>query len=201
MIVVRYAVEGATDAPVVERLIRLAGATPQLGLVARGKSRLDPRIQGIQAASTRFGPWVVVRDLDHDAASAVELARSLAPVRADFAEIRIAVRQVEAWLLADAAGFSRHFAVAASRIPAAPDSCDDAKRAVVDACGASKRRTVRDDMLPRPRSGRPVGPGYEGSLIEFATTSWDPERAATRSDSLARAITRVAELVKRCKLG
>jgi hypothetical protein len=167
-------------------------------LVARGKSTLDPKIPGIHAASTQFGPWVVLRDRDFDATCAPSLAPVLAPARSEYAELRIAVRQMEAWLLADVVGFSQFFAVAAGRVPNDPEAYDDAKRAVVDACVHSKRRAVRDDMLPRPRSGRAVGPGYEGNIIDFATSAWDPERAAGRSDSLARAIARISELVERC---
>jgi hypothetical protein len=91
--------------------------------------------------------------------------------------------------------------VPASRIPSDPDGCVDAKRAVVDACVHSRRRLIRSDMLPRPGSQRKVGPGYEGNMIAYATSNWDPNRAAQRSESLARAVHRINTLIARCSAG
>lgn len=198
MVVVHYAVEGVTDVPVIERLIRLCGGEPNQRLVARGKAKLDPKIPGILRSSGPQNPWVVLRDLDHDATCAVDFMRSMDYQRVQFAEVRIAVRQIEAWLLADHIGFSEAFAVPMSKLPADPDDCDDAKRAVIDACVHSRRRVIKSDMLPRPGSHRKVGPGYEGSVIAYATSGWDPNRAAERSGSLARAVDRISTLVERC---
>lgn len=44
MTVVYYAVEGDTDAPVAEKLIRLVGLDPFPTRAAGGKPKLDPRI-------------------------------------------------------------------------------------------------------------------------------------------------------------
>lgn len=198
MITVGYAVEGATDAPVAARLIEMCGGVPQRRLIARSKQRLDPKIAGIRRSATPFGPWLILRDLDHDAPCAAALVDSLTPHPSEYAELRIAVRQIEAWLLADRKGFSTAFSVAETRLPVDPDSCDDAKRVVVDVCQRSRTSHVRADMTPRPGSRRRVGPGYEGRLIAFAESLWDPQRARHHSDSLDRAITRVEDLVRRC---
>lgn len=198
MITVGYAVEGTTDAPVAERLIEVCGGVPQQRLIARSKQRLDPKIGGIRRSATRFGPWLILRDLDRDAPCAAALVESLAPHVSEFAELRIAVRQTEAWLLADREGFSTAFSVAETRLPTTPDSCDDAKRVLVDVCQRSRKPHVRADMAPRPGSGRRVGPGYEGRLIAFAQSVWNPQRARLHSDSLDRALTSVEALVTRC---
>lgn len=83
-------------------------------------------------------------------------------------------------------------------VPASPDDLDDAKVALVTAVGHSTRRAILADMLPRPRSGRRVGPAYTSRLIEFASNEeegWRPEAAAERSASLARCLARVRELI------
>ena len=79
MTVVYYAVEGETDIPVAERLIRLAGLAPRPTRVAGGKSQLDARIPALNRSGVALN-WLILRDLDHDAPCASE--RALAGLRA-----------------------------------------------------------------------------------------------------------------------
>jgi hypothetical protein len=108
------------------------------------------------------------------------------------------VRQIEAWLLADAGRFSEFFAVRRDAVPDQPDDLDDAKDALLELVATSTRRAIREDMLPRPRSGRRVGPAYTSRLIEFATREldgWRPDVAAASSPSLSSCIARLNELI------
>ena len=69
---------------------------------------------------------------------------------------RVAVREVEAWLMADRDRFADHLGVAASRIPSAPETEANPKQAVFNAAARSKRRGIREGIPP---SGtRRVGP-------------------------------------------
>ena len=162
-------------------------------------TKLDPKLHGIQRSSGPNNPWLMLRDLDRDAPCAAALALSLLPQHSAYAVLRIAVREIEAWLLADHAGFSEAFAVATSRLPSAPDECIDAKRAIVEACARSRKSDVRVDMTPRAGSGREVGPAFGSNLMEFASTNWDPDRAAARSPSLSKAIVRLSEMIDLCR--
>jgi hypothetical protein len=65
---------------------------------------------------------------------------------------------------------------------------------VVQLVGQSRRREIREDMIPRPGSGRQVGPAYHSRLIEFVEKHWQPEVAARFSDSLRRCLTRVRQI-------
>ena len=47
MTVVYFAVEGETDVPIAERMLRLIGVEPVRTLVAGGKSKLDRKIPGL----------------------------------------------------------------------------------------------------------------------------------------------------------
>lgn len=69
------------------------------------------------------------------------------------------------------------------------------KQALVNLARTSRRRAIRDDMVPREGSGRAVGPGYTSRIIEFVSNHWRPEQAAHVSDSLRRAIARLEILV------
>lgn len=198
MIEVAYAVEGRSDEPVAVKLIELAGCKPRRVFTAEGKSRLDPKIPGYNQ-SARYRCWLVLRDLDHDDQGTCVpnfikmLARGqLAPRLA----LRFAVRAMEAWLLADSEAFSDFFRVARRRIPTEPDTLDDPKRAVVDACRRSSSRDVRAAMVPREGSGRKVGPEYVATVRAYAADDWDIRRASDHSPSLRRATECVERMVK-----
>jgi hypothetical protein len=109
---------------------------------------------------------------------------------------RIAVRTIEAWLLADNQSIARFLSVAVSHVPSFPEMLDDPKQFMVDLAQRSRRRDIRESMVPRPGSGRKVGPLYTSQLIEFVQTKWKPETAAHKSNSLRRCRKRLHGLVR-----
>lgn len=193
-IVVSGATEGIVDESVVRRLIRELGAEPGPVHGKNGKQHLRERITGFNNAA-RYSPWIVLLDLDHDAECAPPLRSHWLPEPAPFMCLRIAVRQVEAWLLADRENIAKFLAVAASRVPRHVETLTNAKEAMVDLARRSRRRDIREDMVPRPGSGRPVGPAYASRLIEFAQGMWNPQEAARPSDSLRRSMNRLEALI------
>lgn len=109
---------------------------------------------------------------------------------------RVSVRAIEAWLFADQKGLATFLSVPISRIPEEPEAEIQPKRVMVAIAQYSRRREIRDDMVPRPSSGRLVGPGYTSRLIEFVMTGWQPDVAAQSSDSLERCIHCLRQLVQ-----
>jgi len=105
------------------------------------------------------------------------------------------VPTIEAWLLADREAFAINLAVAADRLPTDPEGIANVKGCMMELARRSRSRAVREDLLPDPRSGRRVGPGYAQFLIQFINDSWRPLRAATNAPSLDRAMMRLATLV------
>ena len=147
-------------------------------------SNLDRQIDGYNRAAQHSG-WLVLRDLDR-AEWAPALARQLLPAPAEHICFRIAVREVEAWLLADRDGIAGFLGISHARIPPMPEQLPDPKSSLVAAARRSRSRTVRDDLVPPPGSGRSVGPGYVAMITEFVDERWDPEAARTHSPSLDR---------------
>lgn len=184
---VTCAVEGPVDEAVLRRLAWTMGA--ELGPVhgRRGKNHLDQRIEGYNSAA-RYYPWLVLRDLDHDEHCAVSLRNRLLPSPETQMCFRIAVRSVEAWLLADRSNIASFLGVSTDLIPKDPELVDNPKNAVAALAQRSRRRPIREDMAPKPGSGRSVGPAYPARLIEFARQHWHPEVALRASDSLYRTI-------------
>jgi hypothetical protein len=195
------AVEGDVDEAVLSRLVAHAGGWLNPVHGKRGKDQLLKQLSGY-ANAARFAPWVVLLDLDHDfecppAAVAVWLPAWL-PATPNRLCLRVAVRQVEAWLLADRERVATFLRVPVSRVPERPEELDDPKRSMVNLARRSRSRAIAQDMTPRPGSGRNVGPAYASRLIEFVTRSergWRPQVAAESADSLRRAMARVESLV------
>lgn len=186
-VIVSAAVEGDVDEAVVRTLIELAGGEPGPVYGKNGKSSLRTKINGYNNAARRV-PWLVLVDLDADAGCAPPLRRDWLPEPAPLMCFRIAVRQVEAWLMADGETLSSYLGVRRTRIPNDPESLPDAKAEMVGIARDSRRRAIRQDMVPRPGSGRSVGPAYTSRLIEYAKTQWRSEVAAQHADSLRGAI-------------
>lgn len=196
-IVISSAVEGLVDEAVVKRLIAEAGG--EIGPIygKAGKPRLKQRIIGYNNAAHRH-PWIVLVDLDNDADCPPPLKATWLPDPASYMCFRIAVRAAEAWLLADRERFAAFFRVRSSDIPVAPESISDPKEVVIQLARRSRSRDIRQDMVPRPGSGRRIGPAYVSRLIEFVSDrqrGWRPDHAAQSSDSLRRCLVRIRELV------
>ncbi|RMG55932.1 MAG: hypothetical protein D6723_01570, partial [Acidobacteria bacterium] len=189
-VVISAAVEGPVDEAVIRRLIRHVGAIPGPVYGKNGKDHLRKSVKGYNEAA-RHTPWIVMVDLNHDAPCAPPLRDAWLPSIAPMMCFRVAVRAVEAWLLADRQHIARFLGVSKTRIPQNPEAVDDPKDAMVDLARHSRRRNVREDMVPRPGSGRKVGPAYTSRLIEFVedtANGWRPAVAAATSDSLKRCI-------------
>ena len=178
-------VEGPSDLAVLKRLLCDAGLSISHQYGQQGKSRIDINLARYNHAA-RFSRWLVLRDLDHDAACAPELRQRLLPGPAAGMRLHIAVRAVEAWLLADAERIAEMLSVRRGLVPLEPDRLDDPKGSMLDLARQSRRSEIREAMLPGPDTTARVGRGYATILAEFANDRWRPEVAATRSPSLSR---------------
>ena len=187
------ATEGLIDTAVVRRICQETELEISAVYGESGKDRLDGALAGYNAAA-RFGTWVVLRDLDTDEDCAPSLRERLLTAPVPGMVFRIAVREIEAWLIADQHSFARYFSVSPVRIPNDPESILRPKEYLVNLVRRSRSRTVRDDVVPREGSKARVGPGYAGRMIEFASTVWSPHEGSLRSDSLKRCLDRLSRI-------
>lgn len=190
------AVEGPLDAAVVKVLCRFSGINLCYIFGQEGKPYLKQKSEGYNRAS-RHQPWLILVDLDQDFFCASELVRSWLPNKSPSLVFRVAVRSIEAWLLADRERFSGFFGVALTRIPLTPDSEPDPKQKVVNLASKSRKSDVRQDIVPRTGGSRKVGVAYNSRMIEYIedqTNGWRPMEAAKHSDSLSRCLIRLREI-------
>lgn len=197
---ISIAVEGAVDEAVMRRLVAHAGGQTGSVYGRNGKTALRKRIKGYNKAA-RHAPWVVLVDLDNDADCAPPILDEWVPEPAPNLCFRIAVREVEAWLMADAQTLSRFLRVGLGTLLAEPEKLQRPKDTMVDLARRSRRKDIRADMAPREKSGRRVGPAYASRLIEYVQEHWRPDVAAERSESLQRAIHCLRKLVSAADKG
>ena len=88
MATVTIAAEGRTDAPVIRRLLAAVGHQAAVVHGQRGKSAIDQNLLGYNNAS-QFAPWLVVRDMDHDAECASALVAELLPTPGQYMRFRV----------------------------------------------------------------------------------------------------------------
>ena len=101
---------------------------------------------------------------------------------------RVAVREIEAWLLADIEGISEFLNIPQSRFPVDPESSLDPKGLLINLIKRYGSRVHKAELLPAPKAKAVIGLGYNAVLSTFVRETWDPCRASTRSSSLARAM-------------
>lgn len=163
-------VEGLTDRVALENILATRSRTldPHRVIITGGKQQFDTRLAKYNLAA-RHGPWLALRDADHDADGCpVALRRALlAAPHCPALCLRLAVRTLDAWLLADADAFATHFSVPRSKVPKDPEELARPKDALVNACRASKRREVRAAMVP-PEGTKGPGPEYTGFVSSTA---------------------------------
>ena len=187
VVTISAAVEGSLDEAVVDRLIRHVGQEPGTVYGKNGKPFLRDRIGGYNNAADH-APWVVLIDLDTEGECAPPVREAWLQHPAPQMCFRVVVRAIEAWLMADAERLAAFIGVARNKVPPDPEGLDHPKQAMVNLARLSRRRDVRQDMVPRQGSGRTEGPAYTSRLIEYATDRWRPDVAVQHADSLGRAV-------------
>jgi hypothetical protein len=106
---------------------------------------------------------------------------------------RIAVREVESWVLADHVAL-RKLIGKKGLLPPAPDDLSDPKRTFLNLVTNASRQ-VKNDLLKTINGNLSAGIGYNAHLTMWVQSEWNPERAEQRSPSLAKARLRLHETV------
>ncbi len=109
---------------------------------------------------------------------------------------RVAVRETEAWLLADHDAMAKLFGRRDPKLPEDPDALSDPKAALIRLARKAPR-SMRTEIAPEPGAAASQGLGYNAVLCRFVREHWDPVRAAVRSNSLRRALDCVARFAAR----
>ncbi len=106
--------------------------------------------------------------------------------------LRVAVMEVESWVMADRGAFAEFLRVSIEAVPTRTDEILDPKERLLSLAQKSKSAELRKALLPK-KGGQTskIGPGYNTRLSEFVRYHWDLNRAASISPSLKRTIDRI----------
>jgi hypothetical protein len=147
------------------------------------------------AAARHNIPFIILTDLDAAPCAPELITEWLPGQRAPLLFFRIAVREVESWLIADREGFAGFLGISSANIPRDPDALLDPKAEVFRLAKKSRSRSLKEDILPTAQSR--VGPGYNDALPKFIRNGWNAESAREHSPSLDKALSALAEYVHR----
>lgn len=188
-------VEGETDEPVINALMRAAGwVNGEFAFTrANGKGVIDRDIKEYWKAA-RVHPFVIFRDLDRDGGGCpVTLRAQLVehtPGESPDLLIRIVDQCIESWILADREGIAEFCNRSAASVkPRASHHKPYLLRLM-------KEAKLKDAVEEKGRE-LDFGPRYNACLQNLMTHHWSIERAAAESDSLRRALERLTELHNR----
>jgi hypothetical protein len=137
-------------------------------------------------------PFIVLTDLDDTACAPSLIDAWLGPAKHPNLLFRVAVREVESWLLSDTQGCAKYLGCSVDKMPESPDALPDPKRVLVALASKSRFAHIRTRVSPRPGSTATQGPEYNSCLSEYVTNLWSVTDAARRSPSLARTVQRLS---------
>lgn len=151
-----------------------------------GCSYIKKRITGFNNAA-KVIPYIVLTDLDENEC-APELIREWLPNgKHPNLLFRVAVKEVEAWVMADRSSFAKFLGIEPKIIPQDIDrQVPDPKKFLLELTRRSRKKDIQTDLLPRKGSTARVGPFYNQALISFLYKYWQLEEAIKYSDSLNR---------------
>lgn len=187
---INLAVEDELSEAVARRIITCSGRPYHIGSAYghTGFGYLKKRIKGFNNAA-KGTPFLVLTDLDRAECPRAVIGDWFGNTsKHSNLLLCIAVKEVEAWLMADRAAFARFTGIREGLMPHDVDAIPDPKDFLINLVGASRRRALREDIVPPAHSRRPQGPDYNGRLAEFVHKYWNPQVAADKSPSLRRAV-------------
>jgi hypothetical protein len=191
--------EGFLEEALVRRLLDELGVEfDPAGLkVAGGKVPFWKLAPKYHEAARYVGHVLGLTDLDQEPCPSTLIDENLGtPIHPNFI-LRIQVRALESWLLADHEGLAEFLHISKAVIPEAPDKIVDPKDELIDLARRCQKPAIVKDMVPGDGTARKVGPGYYDRVSDYISTKWSPARAAKRSPSLARAIAAIIQVAGR----
>ncbi len=187
------ATEDALSEAVAETMLRQSGGhVVHTRLRRNGFGYLKSKIGALNQMAHTVMPVLLVTDLDQWRCPPALIADWLPGGPDPCLLFRVAVRETESWLLADRWAFAEFLCLPTVMVPERPDELMDPKAALLKLVRKSKRRDLKQDILPARGVSFPVGLGYNDRLIHFVRERWDSQKAAQVSASLARTVARVA---------
>lgn len=177
------------------RLVSEMGSAFEVGLTLRkgGFGYLRNSLKSFCQMASR-DPMLLLTDLDQAKCPASLIEEWMGSMRKpDKLLFRVAVREVESWLLSDHDAMASLMGCSKAKLPKQPDTLADPKQTLLR-FARNAPRNIRTDLIAEDGVIASQGLGYNQRLGDFVREQWSPERAASRSDSLLRVRQRLIQL-------
>lgn len=185
------AVEDVLGEAVSMRILARLGIAVSQRLGFKGKGYLQQKAQNLNQTARGFAVFMLA-DQDSPDPCPPQLIRSWTKgPREPHFFLRLAVMEVESWIMADRQGMASFLSVPLSRVPLDTDALTHPKEFLVSLARSSNKARLRADLVPRPGATSKVGPGYNARVGEFVRLHWNVERASQVSNSLKRTLARL----------
>ncbi len=184
-------VEGPTDEVVARKVIQFCGHTPGIVYGKKGWHYIREKLDGFGIRAFYGNPILVLIDfMDSGLTCPPEIRKWVRSPHPRFL-VRAVVREIESWILADQQGVAKFLGISPTVIPREPEKLENPKQTLVNLARRSRRRKLRNDMIPSPGTSGIVGPGYVTRIQEMIYGYWNVQVAAESSISLKRCIERL----------
>ncbi len=181
-------VEGAPDEVVARRLVEACGHRTATCFGKKGWVFIRDNIAKYNQAAAHLCCLTLVDLMDTGHFCPVEVISQWLPNRQPNMLLRLVVRELESWLLADRAGLAAFLHVNAERIPPYPEQIADPKREIVNIARRSRSRNIKSALVPEQGSTAQVGKMYFSEMTAFIQKQWDITAARENAPSLHRCL-------------
>jgi hypothetical protein len=194
---VALVVEDALSLVVMAKLLAHTGRgyTVTRQLVERGFGNIRRSVAKYRTASHVL-PHVVLTDLDQAVCPPFLREQWGVATLPNSMLFRVAIREVEAWLLADRVGFSDFAGIPQNKISQAPESLVDPKQTLLNLVRRSRNRRLAIELIPSQGSRVSIGPLYNERLSTYVRENWDVDAAMALAPSLKRTVDRLHTFLK-----
>lgn len=191
---VNLVVEDSLSEAVLLNIIRQSARPYAVGTIygKLGNSYIKKNIEGFNNAA-KGTPFLVLTDLDNVQCVPALVGQWLPVPRHKNLLFRVAVREVESWLLAHRKAFAGFLGIKEELIPLDVDRISDPKNFLLGLASGCSKSELRRSIVPPIGSTRKQGPDYNGRLIHFVETAWQASAAKNNSPSLDRTIQAIAK--------
>lgn len=179
---------------VLEKIIgKRAGYEISSRIGKRGNQYLKNMVKNLNIAAAAQ-PVLLLTDLDMSSCPPELIEQWLGREKHPQFLFRVAVREVESWVLASSEKFKNFFGLHGANIPNDCDSIAKPKEFLIEIARRIRKKSLRDEIVPKEGSTAKKGYGYNARLCEFISEHWDEKEAVLHSESLRRCVKAIENL-------
>jgi hypothetical protein len=160
----------------------------------RGCGYIREKIDGFNRAAQGAYYLALVDHMDTRLQCPPAVLSSWLPSRFPSMILRVVVRELESWLLADRNNIAKFLNISIAKVPISPETLQDPKSTLVSLAKQSRSRHIRSALVPNPGSTAKIGRLYTSEMIRFTNNQWDFRAARENGPSLHRCLVRLETL-------